>query len=1840
MMNKVTDRRGNYMKYHYLEDNHTGTWRPDYIEYTGNAKANPDLMPYNKVKFYYGIRSDSTVAFVGGTQIKNNLLLRKIRTFAEGDFAHEYRFTYFKDEFASFLNEITETSFTGERLNSTVVGWGEKSADFDTNNYYIPKTLSENGKVYSSYLYYGDFDGDGKTDIFVDYFWYEGHNQNNKRIPYQWRIYKSTGNGFSLYKQVTETSTAYDFTYIVADINGDGKDDLYRISKVNSDDSELDLLINYGDGFTFYDLGIQDPYRINSFAANFRSGDFNGDGENDLVLFHREGNNDHKKLLVLTFPLIQPNGNSFVIGELDFIEDDSSADNISCYDFNGDGKTDILFQNDNDKLVVWEFNFEAPQAERFDTLYFGFPGKHTECFWGDFNGDGALDVLTYRDDQNLWKLNINTTNYTSSNCFNTTIVDVPVDRDFDPDDLAHNNYFTFDCTGDGLCDIVEIYNTTDNNYVLNLYCSTGNSFVEKTLPITTNLSCIWDVIRPTDFNGDMAADIKFNFDWVQANPNFKVISFSPENKSRFVKTISDGMDNRINIEYALGNNASCYTPGTYPVSLVMPFNGKLYLVPKVTFSNVQGIFKEQKYAYSGGAIHRRGKGFLGFSTISSRETFSSLEVIQYFDFDHNVFSAFPKKEISRQYQDMIYIDSTVYTNLIQHITSSQNGTTRFKSYLDKQSYYDVINNNQTFTEYITYDAYGNITEAKTTQASNGNIAGTQTTTTTYTGAVSNPSGCDYLPDFTTTTYARPGEASISNSTQYWWSADGKPWIEVAWRNTPKAVTTLYFDYNAFGTPLGISVSATGLDTRYSSATYDSKGRYPITKTDAMGWTLAMQYDHRTGQVTKATDINGLTTLYQYDGFGRTRLTEFPDGLTLQQSMQWDLNSTISNACYYTTSTLIGSPPQKVWYDRLGREILAQSIDFAGQPVNAKTLYDTKGRLWKTSEPYADGTTATQFTLFDYDALGRNYQTTLPTGVKHVTNYAALSQNQITTYASYGNDTWQTVTKTMNAFGEPVSITDQGGTIHYQYFSNGLPRSITANGSTITMTYDLHGNRDTLIDPDAGLITTFYNNFDELTTQTDARQNTYTMTYDKLGRMITRSGPYGELTSWDYENTQAGKLGQLNGVTMNNGTAQAYTYDVLGRLNTQTETTGSHEFTKTYSYDALGRLQNEYWHTGFGLNYQYNTWGYMSQVTTPANQPVWQAGSFNARGQATSYNLGSQYQVVREYDAWGFPKRIKTMKNGNPSEIENLYYTFDFKRGNLTQRGTLKYYRWDIFTYDALDRLNTETETISGNALATSYAGNGNILTRSDVGTYAYSQTNAGPHAVTGITNASGTLLPEHRQSVSYTPFNKVSHISQQNYDYFVTYGPDRLRRRTSLHTGIADGVLLTKYYAFGDYEKEVTPVATRHLHYIQGGDGLAAVYVKNEGGSDSLYLIMKDHLGSIIGAINQETGTVYLQNFDAWGRKRNPQTWAYTDIPTYFPLDRGFTGHEHLDKFDLINMNGRMYDASLCRFLSPDPYVQMPDYSQNFNRYSYALNNPLLYTDPSGEFFLSLICPPLVIVDMALWSAVIDAAFQGISIMTNNQQEFNFAELGGAFVGGALGGAAAFLAPTIGSGSGLLLKYIGKASYAGLSASASTTGGLLAQDFFDNGKIDFNGTRYWKTAATSFATAFGISALSSAYQYASWDRLDPQGKIDKLNKNGYDIKLGESGTTEIEGKAYPKYGYRRNGDIYMTKEGLSTYNYFETKSTYLHEGSHLTTSKTRQYQGMNVSYGSDVATYYSEVNAYKFELSNSRFLSANYRNYLRSNMVYYSTKLQQSGLNMSVPSTKGNSIFNFILNLY
>jgi RHS repeat-associated protein len=111
--------------------------------------------------------------------------------------------------------------------------------------------------------------------------------------------------------------------------------------------------------------------------------------------------------------------------------------------------------------------------------------------------------------------------------------------------------------------------------------------------------------------------------------------------------------------------------------------------------------------------------------------------------------------------------------------------------------------------------------------------------------------------------------------------------------------------------------------------------------------------------------------------------------------------------------------------------------------------------------------------------------------------------------------------------------------------------------------------------------------------------------------------------------------------------------------------------------------------------------------------------------------------------------------------------------------------------------------------------------------------------------------------------------------------------------------------------------------------------------------------GSITHITNSSGSVIQELSYDAWGRLRT-SNYLQAFNPGSEPVllfGRGYTGHEHLTQFGLINMNARLYDPALGRFLSPDPYVQAPDFSQAFNRYSYCLNNPLKYTDESGEIF-------------------------------------------------------------------------------------------------------------------------------------------------------------------------------------------------------------------------------------------------------------------------------------------------
>lgn len=252
-----------------------------------------------------------------------------------------------------------------------------------------------------------------------------------------------------------------------------------------------------------------------------------------------------------------------------------------------------------------------------------------------------------------------------------------------------------------------------------------------------------------------------------------------------------------------------------------------------------------------------------------------------------------------------------------------------------------------------------------------------------------------------------------------------------------------------------------------------------------------------------------------------------------------------------------------------------------------------------------------------------------------------------------------------------------------------------------------------------------------------------------------------------------------------------------------------------------------------------------------------------------------------------------------------------------------------------------------------YLANGNINWKSDIGQYTYGGPR--PHAVTQAGNyvlngydANGNLTQYTAPggsvtTIGYTSFNMLVSLTTSNgnsLNYLYNGEHQRIREMRTL-----GGVQTTLYTMHPDnqgglfFEKEISGSQTTFKHYVSGGTGVAAVVMYDTTWHTDYW--HKDHLGSVV-AITNDAGTVTSRKqFDPWGLAAGTAQNGY----------RGFTGHEQFDALGIVNMNGRTYLAALGRFMSADPVLQDPHNLQNYDRYGYCYNNPVICTDPSGYKF-------------------------------------------------------------------------------------------------------------------------------------------------------------------------------------------------------------------------------------------------------------------------------------------------
>ena len=252
---------------------------------------------------------------------------------------------------------------------------------------------------------------------------------------------------------------------------------------------------------------------------------------------------------------------------------------------------------------------------------------------------------------------------------------------------------------------------------------------------------------------------------------------------------------------------------------------------------------------------------------------------------------------------------------------------------------------------------------------------------------------------------------------------------------------------------------------------------------------------------------------------------------------------------------------------------------------------------------------------------------------------------------------------------------------------------------------------------------------------------------------------------------------------------------------------------------------------------------------------------------------------------------------------------------------------------------------------------GDIISKSDTGSYAYGGSR--PHAVTSVTgpvpgtyayDADGDMTSRNGYAITWTVDNLPSSIGSALGTSTFNYDPDGSRY---YQAATFNGATTDTTYIGGLFEVVSTSTTTEYRHNIMADGEVIAVHTIDQSGNATTRYLHYDHLGSVDTITDDQGNVAQTMSFDAFGLRRDAANWDY-DLTTAQitalknDTDRGYTFQEQLDNIGLIHMNGRVYDPSIGRFISADPTVPDPLYSQSFNRYSYVYNSPLVYIDPSG----------------------------------------------------------------------------------------------------------------------------------------------------------------------------------------------------------------------------------------------------------------------------------------------------
>ncbi|TDF34611.1 hypothetical protein EYS14_22905 [Alteromonadaceae bacterium M269] len=819
-----------------------------------------------------------------------------------------------------------------------------------------------------------------------------------------------------------------------------------------------------------------------------------------------------------------------------------------------------------------------------------------------------------------------------------------------------------------------------------------------------------------------------------------------------------------------------------------------------------------------------------------------------------------------------------------------------------------------------------------------------------------------------------------------------------------ACQTTETTYNTHGLPTEVKVTGTKItgdtdtpvkETRTTSTQYTRQGSassedgyFPsrITQTTGVGTRTLLErrsIEGRIGLPTLIIDASGSRTSTQYDAVGRVRNTQttgFPRQFTRYRTPDSNAPSRLgADAIMMVEIYQAGTPVSAEYIDRLGRSIRTRSQDFGGANVYTDTRYDNLGRMTHESNRHY-GTPV--YTTYDsYDVLDRPLSKTTratQSGEDVETTYVHdVLETTITTQAPDGADL--ILKRSYSTQGQLMSTTDAiGGITSYAYDAAGNPIVIKdAVGNSIYANYDDLGRKEWVIDPNQGRTDFVYNDFGDLDKETDANSDTIRYEHDHVGRVLSRFGDNQEPATFLWDTLRPGLMTRESA----DGVIKSYAYDSASRPTTVTTTIDGTAYAVTTRYDAnYGRPKAMVYPNDLTVKLEYNSVGYLNKESNAQSGYVYrEITAQDAWGNISSAKLTDGLLTsTMLYSARTNQMLSSRVRQGGVDKHYLNYSNYDSYGNIITQQNLANGVNaTETFTYDELHRLTQSS--LSGNGFTSiidyGFDGVGNLLKKTD---YSADEANAYQYA-TGTNRLSTVKLKDNSMASfgydakgnltkrnnatenTYNVFNKPTRIQRLGSTVNLNYGAD-LARYKQVRT--VNGQTITTHYIGKVFEIEATgsgaSTTIKETTYI---DDVALLIEEKDSTGEltdtQIRFGHQDRLGSTATFTDHNGQVTTLRSYDPFGAPKGGD-WSpllnlglsarLNNNPTDgdVPTRRGYTDHEHLDEVEIIHMNGRVYDYNVGRFMSVDPFIVEPTNSQAVNPYSYVMNNPLGFTDPSG----------------------------------------------------------------------------------------------------------------------------------------------------------------------------------------------------------------------------------------------------------------------------------------------------